>query len=159
MNKDTATTDEDIVVITNNRKARYEYTILETYEAGISLHGTEVKSLRDGRVNLADSYGGIDHEEVYLYNLHISPYEQGNVFNHDPTRKRKLLLHRGEIRKLVGRVVERGFTIVPLKLYFKRGRVKVELALARGKKEYDRRDAITEREAQRDMARTLRGKD
>lgn len=159
MNKDAATTDEDIVVITTNRKARYEYTILETYEAGISLHGTEVKSLRDGRVNLADSYGGIDQEEVYLYNLHISPYEQGNVFNHDPTRKRKLLLHRGEIRKLVGRVVERGFTLVPLKLYFKRGRVKVELALARGKKEYDRRDAITERDAQRDMARTLRGKE
>ncbi|MBM3265167.1 MAG: SsrA-binding protein SmpB [candidate division Zixibacteria bacterium] len=158
MNKENKTTETDIKLITSNRKARHEYTVLETYEAGIELQGTEVKSLRDGKANLGDSYAGIERNEVYLYHLHISPYEQGNIFNHDPLRKRRLLLHREEIRKLVGRVVEKGLTLVPLKLYFRHGRAKVELALARGKKQYDRRDAIAEREAQRDIDRTLRGR-
>ena len=158
MNKENKTTETDIKLITSNRKARHEYTVLETYEAGIELQGTEVKSLRDGKANLGDSYAGIERNEVYLYHPHISPYEQGNIFNHDPLRKRRLLLHREEIRKLVGRVVEKGLTLVPLKLYFRHGRAKVELALARGKKQYDRRDAIAEREAQRDIDRTLRGR-
>ncbi len=149
---------EGVKIIVNNRKARRDYHFLESWEAGIVLTGTEVKSLRAGKINLTDSYAAIDHDEAYLYNVHISPYEQGSHFNHEPTRRRKLLLHRSEIRKLIGRVVEKGLTLVPHRLYFKRGRVKVEIALAKGKRDYDRRRTIMERDARRDMERTLKGR-
>lgn len=145
-----------IKVVTQNRKARHEYEILETLEAGIALLGTEVKSMRLGKVQLADSYAVIESGEVFLLNMHISPYEQGNVHNHDPMRKRKLLLQRREIRKLYSRVVERGLTMVPLKVYFKNKVAKIELALVRGKKSYDKRDAISKRDAQREMERKLK---
>lgn len=147
---------EEIKVIATNRKARHEYNIIETYEAGMVLRGTEVKSLREGQANLKDSYARIDKEEVVLLNMHISPYEKGNRYNQDPTRPRKLLLHRSQIRKLVGRVVEKGLTLIPLRLYFKGSHAKVELALAVGKKLYDRRRAITEREANRALRRALK---
>ena len=147
-----------IKIIATNRKARYDYIVLDTYEAGIVLQGTEVKSLRNGRANLVDSYAGIYKGEVFLYNLHISPYEHGSHFNHDPTRTRKLLMPRDELRKLTGRIVERGFTLVPLKLYFKRGRAKVELALVRGKKQHDRRQTIAERDARRDAEREMKAR-
>lgn len=151
--------EEAIKVITTNRKARHDYTILDTFEAGIALRGTEVKSLRGGKANLKDSFARVDHGEIVLYNMHISPYDLGNRFNHDPLRPRKLLLHREEIRRLAGKVAERGLTIVPLRLYFKHGIAKVELALAKGKKMYDRREAIAERDVRRDMDRVLRGKE
>jgi len=140
-------------VIATNRKARHDYHILQTIEAGIVLTGTEVKSLRLGRANLKDSYARVEGGELFLYNMHISPYEQGNRYNPDPKRRRKLLLHSYEIRRLVGKVQEKGLTLVPLKLYFNRGNAKVELALARGKKEYDKRRAIAERDARREMER------
>jgi len=145
-------------VITENRKARHDYFIEETYEAGIALKGTEVKSLRAGKVNLKDSYAQVENGEMYIFNMHISPYEQGNRFNVDPVRPRKLLLHKSEINRLYGKVKQQGLTLVPLKLYFKRGRVKVELALARGKKLYDKREAMAERDARRDVERAMRGK-
>lgn len=147
---------EEIKIIATNRKARHEYNIIETYEAGMVLRGTEVKALREGKANLKDSYARIDKEEVILLNMHISPYEKGNRYNQDPTRPRKLLLHRNQIRRLVGRVVEKGLTLVPLRLYFKGSYAKVELALAVGKKLYDRRKAITEREANRALRRALK---
>lgn len=150
---------EKIKIISDNRKAHHDFFILETYEAGISLTGTEVKSMRMGRVNLKDSYGDIRHGEIYLDQMHISPYEQGNRFNHDPLRSRKLLLHKREIRKLIGMVSQQGVTLVPLKLYFSRGKVKVELAVAKGKKLYDKRDALAERDAKREMDRAFRGKE
>ena len=123
-----------VKIITQNRKARHDYQIMETWEAGLVLQGTEVKSLRAAKANLKDSYARIERGEVFLYQFHISPYEKGGYANHDPLRPRKLLLNKREIRKLTGRVEERGLTLVPLKVYFKRGRAKVELALARGKK-------------------------
>ncbi|MGE5673067.1 MAG: SsrA-binding protein SmpB [Mycobacterium leprae] len=144
--------------ITENRKARHDYFVEETYEAGIALQGTEVKSCRDGRVNLRDGYAEIQDGEIFLLNMHISPYEQANRFNHDPLRKRKLLMHRAEIRNLHGKIREKGYTLVPLRLYFKEGRVKVELALAKGKKAYDKRSDIADRDAARDIARAMRGK-
>jgi len=144
--------------IATNRKAYHEYNIIEKWEAGIILVGTEVKSLRLGRANLKDSYGRIENGELWLVNLHISPYEQGNIWNHEPRRPRKLLMHRREIRKLAVKVEERGFTLVPLRLYFKNGRAKVEIAVARGKKIYDRRKAITKRDVDRDVARELKDK-
>ena len=143
-------------IAAENRKARHDYHIHETYEAGIVLTGTEVKSLRGGKANLKDSYGKVENAEVFLHNLHISPYEQGNRFNHEPLRKRKLLLHRYEINKLIGKVKEKGFALVPLKIYFKNGLAKVELALATGKKLYDKRDDIAERDAKREMDREFR---
>ncbi|MFA5881800.1 MAG: SsrA-binding protein SmpB [Eubacteriales bacterium] len=142
---------ENIKKITENRKARHDFHIEEVYEAGIVLAGTEVKSLRAGRANLKDSYARVDRGEVFLYNAHISPYDQGNRFNHDPLRIRKLLMNKSEIRKLIGRVQEKGLTLVPLKMYFKNGRAKVELALAKGKKLYDKRDDMAARDAKRDM--------
>ncbi len=142
---------ENIKKITENRKARHDFHIEEVYEAGIVLAGTEVKSLRAGRANLKDSYARVDRGEVFLYNAHISPYDQGNRFNHDPLRTRKLLMNKSEIRKLIGRVQEKGLTLVPLKMYFKNGRAKVELALAKGKKLYDKRDDMAARDAKRDM--------
>ena len=144
--------DRDIAV---NRRARHEFLIEETFEAGIALLGSEVKALREGKANLKDSYGRIEGDEVWLWNAHISPYGPASQFGHEPTRTRKLLLHREEIARLTGKVKERGLTLVPLRLYFKRGRAKLELALARGKKQHDKRDAIREREVKREMDRAM----
>ncbi len=144
--------------IAENRKARHDYFVEESFEAGLVLVGSEVKSCRAGRVNLRDGYAQIKDGEVFLYNVHISPYEQANRFNHEPLRPRKLLLHKGEIRRLFGLVREKGFTLVPLQMYFKKGKAKVELALARGKKAYDKRDDIAARDVKREMARAMRGK-
>ncbi|WP_337172907.1 SsrA-binding protein SmpB [Gemmatimonas aurantiaca] len=149
-------TDEQNELIARNKRARHDYEILETWEAGIVLTGTEVKALRDGRANLTDAFGIVKEGEVYLLNLHIGAYGQGNVFNHDPTRTRKLLLHRREIRRLIGAVERQGLTLVPLDLYFKGGRVKTRLALARGKQQHDRREDIKKRDAEREIARALR---
>ena len=144
-------------VIARNKRARHDYHIIESWEAGIVLTGTEVKSLRNGKANLADSYGIVRGGELFLLNLHIPHYEQGNQFNHDPVRTRKLLLHRREIRKLIGSVERQGLTLVPLELYFNpRGIAKVRLALAKGKKVHDKRDTERERDAQREIARALR---
>lgn len=141
-----------------NRRARHDYHLEETYEAGVQLLGSEVKSLRAGRASLQDAYAKVRGGEVWLVNMHIAPYEQAGPFNHDPLRPRKLLLHRAEIRQLVGKVKERGYTLVPLRVYFRRGLAKVELALARGKKQYDKRADIRKREAQRQIARALAGR-
>ena len=148
--------ENGIKLIAQNRKARHDYEIMDSFETGIVLKGTEVKSLRAAKVNLKDSYATIEGGEVVLYNLHISPYEAANRYNHEPERPRKLLLHRSEIRRLVGRTEQKGLTLVPLKLYFKQGRAKVELALARGKRQYDRRQDIARREMQRDIERALK---
>lgn len=147
---------EGIKTIVQNRKARHDYFIEETIEAGIELKGTEVKSLRLGRANLKDSYATIKNGEVFIVGMHISPYEMGNRFNHDPLRPKKLLLHRYEINKLMGYVQQKGLTIVPLSLYFKKGKVKVELAVAKGKKLYDKREAIAKKAAQREIDRRMK---
>jgi SsrA-binding protein len=143
-------------LIVENRRARYEYQLLDRYEAGIVLTGTEVKSLRDGRVQLGQAYADVRGDEVWLVGASIAEYAQGNIANHDPDRDRKLLLHRREIDSLIGKVKERGLTLVPTQLYFKDGRVKVELALARGREKADKRRAIAERDAQRQMERALK---
>jgi SsrA-binding protein len=143
--------------IADNRRARHDYHIEDTVEAGLVLTGTEVKSLRLGRVNLRDSHAEIRSGEAWLVNAHISPYAQGNRFNHEPRRSRKLLLHKRELARLTGQVAQRGFTLVPLRMYWSRGRAKVELALARGKREYDKRRDLAERESERAMARAARG--
>lgn len=144
-------------VVATNRKARHDYHIDETFEAGLVLTGTEVKSIREGRLNLKDSFARIDGEEVYLLNMHVSPYSHGNRWNHEPTRTRKLLLHKAEIRKLIGHVQQKGYTLVPLKVYFnKRGKAKVEIALARGKRSWDKRRDIAKREAEREAARAIK---
>ncbi|HOB41153.1 MAG: SsrA-binding protein SmpB [Limnochordia bacterium] len=145
-----------IKVVTENRKARHDYFIEETMEAGIVLQGTEVKSIRLGRVNLKDSYARVENGEVFLYGMHISPYEQGNRFNHDPLRPRKLLLHKREIRRLLGKTREEGYTLVPTRLYFNRGKCKVELALAKGKRKYDKRESYAKRDAERRARQALR---
>ena len=147
---------EKIVIL--NKKARFLYEIIEVLEAGIVLQGTEVKSLRRGRANLKDSYATIREGEVVLCNMHISPYEQGSIFNHDPERERKLLLHKQEIKRLTGKIVERGMTLVPLKIYFKNGRAKIELGLARGKSAYDRRKDIARKDEQRMLEREFKEK-
>ena len=151
--------ESPIKTITENRKARHDYFIEETYETGIVLTGTEVKSLRAGKANLKDSYARVENGEMYLCNMHISPYEQGNRFNVDPVRMRKLLLHKSEINRLFGKVKQQGLTLVPLKVYFRRGRAKVELALAKGKKLYDKRDAAAEKDARREVEREARGRE
>lgn len=143
-------------VLAANRKARHDYHIEETFEAGIALQGTEVKSLRDGRANLKEAYGTVEGGEVFLVGCHISPYEAGNRFNHEPLRKRKLLLHRQEIRRLIGKVQEKGLTLIPLAFRLRGRRVKVELALARGKKLYDKREAIKRRTEEREIAQALK---
>jgi SsrA-binding protein len=143
-------------LIASNRRARHEFEILETHEAGLVLRGTEVKALREGRADLKESYARIEGEEAWLLGCHISPYAQGNRANHDPLRPRKLLLHRSEIHRLLGRVMEKGLTLVPLRLYFKEGRAKVEIGLARGRKTRDKRQAIREREERREMDRAIR---
>ncbi|HJR65395.1 MAG TPA: SsrA-binding protein SmpB [Gemmatimonadaceae bacterium] len=143
--------------VARNKRARHDYHILETWEAGVVLSGTEVKSLRQGKANLTDAYATVRDGEVYLLNLHISPYEQGNQFNHEPTRTRKLLLHRKEIRRLIGGVERQGLTLVPLELFFNpRGKAKVTIALAKGKKQHDKRADERRREDEREMARAAR---
>ena len=142
--------------LAENRKARHDYFIEEVYEAGIELVGTEVKSIRNGRANLKDSYADIYNGEIFINNMHVSPYEQGNIFNVDPLRKRKLLLHKAEILKLLGATAQEGYTLVPLSLYLKRGRVKVALGVAKGKKNYDKRDAMLEKAHKREMDRQLK---
>lgn len=145
--------EKGIKILIDNRKARHDYHILDTYEAGIVLKGTEVKSIRAGKANLKDSYARVEKGELFLYNMHISPYEQGNRFNHEPKRTRRLLMHKHEINCLLGRTKEKGLSLVPLKLYFKNNKVKVELALAKGKKLHDKRRALAERDAKREMER------
>lgn len=145
--------EKGIKILIDNRKARHDYHILDTYEAGIVLKGTEVKSIRAGKANLKDSYARVEKGELFLYNMHISPYEQGNRFNHEPKRTRRLLMHKHEINRLLGRTKEKGLSLVPLKLYFKNNKVKVELALAKGKKLHDKRRALAERDAKREMER------
>jgi SsrA-binding protein len=142
--------------IAENRKAFHDYHILDTYEAGVALLGTEVKAIREGRVNLRDSYASVERGEVFLHNVNISPYSHRGYAEHEPLRARKLLLHRNEILKLVGKTVEKGMTLVPLRLYFKNGRVKVALGLARGKKDYDKREAIKKRETDRETRAAIK---
>jgi len=147
-----------VKIVVTNKKARFLYEIIEIFEAGLVLQGTEVKSLRLGKGNLQDSYATIKDGEMFLYNMHISPYDQGNIYNHEPDRIRKLLLHKQEIKRLTGKVVERGMTLVPLKIYFKNGRAKVELGLARGKSLVDRRKDIAKRDEQRMIEREFKEK-
>lgn len=148
--------EKGIKIIAENRKARHDYHIEETYEAGLVLTGTEVKSLRAGKASLRDSFARVEGGEVFLHNMHISPYEKGNIYNHDPTRTRKLLLHRSEIRRLIGKTKEKGYTLIPLRLYFKGNYAKVEIALAKGKKLYDKRREIAERDARREIEKAFR---
>lgn len=143
-------------IVTINRKAYHDYFIEDTIEAGISLLGTEVKALREGKANLKDSYAIIKNGEAFLLNCHISPYSHGNIQNHEPLRTRKLLLHKKEINRLWGKLSQKGFTLIPLKIYFKRGRAKVEIGLARGRRKYEKRERIKEREAKREMERYMR---
>ena len=150
-----STPRDDRKTIATNRKAFRDYFIVDRIEAGIALVGTEVKSLREGKAALTDSYATVSDGEVFLHNLHIPPYESGNRFNHDPKRTRKLLLHRKEIRRIHGRITEKGLTVVPLSLYFRRGKVKVELAIARGKRMYDKREAMAKEAAKREMEREM----
>ncbi|HSE94791.1 MAG TPA: SsrA-binding protein SmpB [Methylomirabilota bacterium] len=145
-------------LIASNRRAHHDFEVLETFEAGLVLRGTEVKALRDGRADLKESYARIEREEGWLFGCHISLYAQGNRANHDPVRPRKLLLHKAEIRRLLGKVKERGLTMVPLRLYFREGRAKIELGLARGRKTLDKRHVIREREERREMAREIRAR-
>ena len=147
---------ENVKVIAQNRKARHDFFIEEVYETGIALKGTEVKSIRGGKINLKDGYARVENSEVFLYNVHISPYEQGNIFNTDPLRVRKLLLHKREIRKLIGYVQQKGYSLIPLRVYLKNGLVKVELAVARGKAKYDKRQDIAKRDADRKIQKELR---
>jgi SsrA-binding protein len=144
--------------IAENRKAHHDYHVLETFEAGLVLLGTEVKAIREGRVNLRDSFARVEDGEVFVYNVNISPYSHRGYADHEPLRRRKLLLHRSEIRKLIGKTVEKGMTLVPLRLYFKNGRVKVAVCLAKGKKEYDKRETIKRREADRETRAAIKAR-
>lgn len=143
-------------LIANNKKAYHDYFILDTYEAGIALHGTEVKSLRMGKCSVKESFIRVENGEVFIYGMHISPYEKGNIFNKDPLRSRKLLLHKAEINKMLGKTKEKGMAIVPLKVYFKGSLVKVEIGLARGKKLYDKRNDIAKKDQQREAQRDFK---
>ena len=143
-------------LIANNKKAYHDYFIEETFEAGIVLAGTEVKSLRLGKCSIKESFLRIEHGELFIYGMHISPYEKGNIFNKDPLRVRKLLLHKDEIRKLTGKIAEKGYTLIPLQVYFKDSKVKVEISLAKGKKLYDKRASIAEKDRKRDAERDLK---
>jgi SsrA-binding protein len=145
-------------LVADNRKASFDYHILETYEAGLVLLGTEVKAIREGRVNLRDSFARVEDGEVYVFNIHISPYSHRGYAQHEPLRRRKLLLHRSEIRKLVGKTVEKGMTLVPLRMYFRDGRVKLAIGLAKGKKDYDRRETIKRRESERETRAAIKEK-
>jgi len=146
-------------LICQNKKAFFNYFVEETYQTGISLLGSEVKSLREGKVNLGDSYGDIKRGEVFLVDVHINPYPQANRLNHDPLRRRKLLLHKKEIKRLVGKVEQRGYTLIPLKLYFVNGKVKVDLGLAKGKKLFDKRETLKRKDMEREMERGRKGLD
>ena len=143
-------------IAAENRKAFHDYHVLETFEAGVALVGTEVKAIREGRVNLRDSFGRVEGGEIFVHNVHISPYSHRGYADHDPLRPRKLLLHRQEIRKLIGKTTERGMTLVPLRMYFKNGRVKIAIGLAKGKKEYDRRETIRKRETDRETRAAIK---
>ena len=147
---------DSIKLIANNKKAYHDYFIEETYEAGIALHGTEVKSLRMGNCSIKESFVRIEKGEVFIYGMHVSPYEKGNIFNRDPLRVKKLLLHKGEINKLVGKIAEKGFTLVPLKVYFKGSLVKVEIGLAKGKKLYDKRADIAKKDMRREAEKEFK---
>jgi SsrA-binding protein len=144
--------------IAENRKAFHDFHLMETFEAGLVLLGTEVKAIREGRVNLRDSFARVEDGEVFLYNVHISPYSHRGYADHEPLRRRKLLLHRDEIRKLIGKTVEKGMTLVPVRLYFKNGRVKVAVSLAKGKKDYDKRETIKRREADRETRAAIKSR-
>ncbi len=148
--------DDGRKVVARNKKALHDYHIAETWEAGIALAGPEVKSIRAGRVSLAEAYGTVDRGEVWIHDMHVTPYDPASIWNVDPVRPRKLLLHRSEIRKLIGAVQEKGYTLVPLDLYIRDGHVKVTLALARGKKLHDKREALKERESRREIERAAR---
>ena len=148
--------DEEKQVIARNKKAYHDYFVLETYEAGIELYGTEIKSIRKGRVNLKDSFCSVDDGEMFAIGMHISPYEQGNIFNRNPLRKKRLLLHKREIMKLFGQSREKGLSIVPLELYIKNGRAKLEIGLCKGKKLHDKRDVAAARDAQRTIERAMK---
>ena len=150
--------NEGTKIACENRKARHDYFIHDTFETGLVLQGTEVKSLRAGKANLKDSYGEIKNGEVWVQNMHVSPYEQGNIFNHDPLRPRKLLMHKAEIVKLFSKTREKGFTLVPLKIYFKKGKAELELALASGTHHYDKRRDLTEKAVRRDVERELKSR-
>jgi SsrA-binding protein len=150
------TADDAVESIARNKRARHDYHITETWEAGIVLTGTEVKSLREGKANLVDAYGIVKNGEVFLLNMHVSPYAHGNQFNHEPTRTRKLLLHRREIRRMIGSVERQGLTLVPLELYFKHGVAKVALGLGKGKKLHDKREDAKKRDDEREMSRAVR---
>lgn len=154
----TAEKQDTIKLITDNRRARHEYEILDVLECGIALAGTEVKSMRQGLANLTDAHARIEAGEVWLYGCHISPYDHGNRFNHDPDRKRRMLLHKAEIRKLKAKTQEKGLALIPLKLYFKNNRAKVALALCRGKKLHDKRDAVSKRDSQRQLERVVKSR-
>ena len=143
-------------LVANNKKAYHDYFIDETFEAGIELHGTEVKSMRMGKCSIKESFIRIENGEVYVYGMHVSPYEKGNIFNKDPLRIKKLLLHRSEINKLQGKIKEKGYTLVPLQVYFKSGRVKVEIGLARGKKLYDKREDIAKKDQKREAEKEFK---
>lgn len=143
-------------VVAQNKKARHDYFVLETYEAGIELFGTEVKSIRKGRVNLKDSWCSIDGGEIFVNGMHVSPYEQGNIFNRDPMRVKRLLMHKREINRLYGTVKQQGLTLVPLSVYFLKGRAKLEIGLCKGKKVYDKRETMAQRDAKRDMERAMK---
>lgn len=142
--------------VATNRKARFNYEIIEAYETGIELRGTEVKSIRAGKINLGEGYASIENGEIFLKQVHISPYEQGNIFNVDPLRIRKLLMHKHEIKKLLGETAQKGYSLIPLSMYLKRGKVKVQIALARGKKNYDKRESLAKKDAQRKMERDIK---
>jgi SsrA-binding protein len=150
--------DQAIKIICQNKQARRNFFIDDTYEAGMVLVGTEVKALREGRANLTDSYAAVNNDELFLHGMHISPYSHGNRYNHEPRRTRKLLLHKREIRRIYGKTRERGFTLVPLKVYFKNGKAKVEIGIGKGKKLYDKRESLKRRDDKRDMERALREK-
>ena len=143
-------------LIANNKKAYHDFFIDETYEAGVALHGTEVKSMRQGKCSIKESFIRIEEGEVFVYGMHVSPYEKGNIFNKDPMRVKKLLMHRYEINKLQGKIKEKGYTLVPLQVYFKEGKVKVEIGLARGKKLYDKRESIAKKDARRENEREFK---
>lgn len=148
--------EANIKIIAQNKKARHDYFIIETIEAGIELFGTEVKSVRQGKVNLTDAYASIDNSEVFLKGMNISPYEQGNIFNRDPLRVRKLLLHKNQIRKLIGQLQQQGYSLIPLNIYLKGSLVKVSIALCKGKKLYDKRDDIAKKDSQRNIDRAMK---
>lgn len=145
-------------LIANNKKAYHDFFIDETYEAGVALHGTEVKSMRMGKCSIKESFIRIEDGEVFVYGMHVSPYEKGNIFNKDPLRVKKLLMHRYEINKLEGKIKEKGYTLVPLQVYFRDGKVKVEIGLARGKKLYDKRETIAKKDARRETEREFKVK-